>query len=352
MSLATRCTACGTVFRVVQDQLKVSEGWVRCGRCNEVFSALEGLFDMERESAPEWAPNRADLQDALGLPDSPLDLPDSPLDLPGSPSRNDDEPTVSVAADEADADPQWSSAEATANESREPGTLAGAAPQRDPERPAELATLLHRAADADPDIDADIVIDADAAEPDAGTEDAAPSGTGSAFVAPAFVRHAQRRAMWRSPRVRAALLVAAVVLLLTLGLQGMHHFRDAIAASSPSWRPVLANWCGALSCSIEPARRIDAVTVESSALTRAPVADAFNLSVVLRNRGTTAIALPAVDLNLTDANGQLVARKVLLPQDFKVSPGPMGPGADAVLQLALAVDGAQVSGYTVEIFYP
>ena len=45
MSLATRCTSCGTVFRVVQDQLKVSEGWVRCGRCNEVFNALEGLFD-------------------------------------------------------------------------------------------------------------------------------------------------------------------------------------------------------------------------------------------------------------------------------------------------------------------
>jgi predicted Zn finger-like uncharacterized protein len=52
MSLATRCTACGTVFRVVQDQLKVSEGWVRCGRCDEVFNALEGLFDLEREPPP------------------------------------------------------------------------------------------------------------------------------------------------------------------------------------------------------------------------------------------------------------------------------------------------------------
>ena len=41
MSLATRCTSCGTIFRVVQDQLKVSEGWVRCGRCQEVFTALE-----------------------------------------------------------------------------------------------------------------------------------------------------------------------------------------------------------------------------------------------------------------------------------------------------------------------
>ena len=54
MSLATRCTSCGTVFRVVQDQLKVSEGWVRCGRCDAVFNAFEGLFDLGRDSPPDW----------------------------------------------------------------------------------------------------------------------------------------------------------------------------------------------------------------------------------------------------------------------------------------------------------
>lgn len=53
MSLATRCTSCGTIFRVVQDQLKVSEGWVRCGRCQKVFNALEALFDLEREFPPQ-----------------------------------------------------------------------------------------------------------------------------------------------------------------------------------------------------------------------------------------------------------------------------------------------------------
>ena len=52
MSLVTRCTACGTVFRVVQDQLKVSSGWVRCGRCGEVFNALQTLFDLDRDAAP------------------------------------------------------------------------------------------------------------------------------------------------------------------------------------------------------------------------------------------------------------------------------------------------------------
>jgi predicted Zn finger-like uncharacterized protein len=39
MSLKTRCPACDTVFKIVPDQLKVSKGWVRCGRCAEVFDA-------------------------------------------------------------------------------------------------------------------------------------------------------------------------------------------------------------------------------------------------------------------------------------------------------------------------
>lgn len=51
MSLATRCPSCGTVFRVVQDQLRVSEGWVRCGRCNGVFNASEVLFDIDSGAA-------------------------------------------------------------------------------------------------------------------------------------------------------------------------------------------------------------------------------------------------------------------------------------------------------------
>ena len=54
MSFATRCTSCGTIFRVVVDQLKVSEGWVRCGRCHAVFNAEQGLFDLEHDAPPAW----------------------------------------------------------------------------------------------------------------------------------------------------------------------------------------------------------------------------------------------------------------------------------------------------------
>ena len=45
MSLITRCPACGTMFKVVPDQLRISEGWVRCGQCDEVFDASLNMQD-------------------------------------------------------------------------------------------------------------------------------------------------------------------------------------------------------------------------------------------------------------------------------------------------------------------
>ncbi len=50
MSFVTRCTSCGTLFKVVADQLKISEGWVRCGQCATVFDAQANL--VQAPSAP------------------------------------------------------------------------------------------------------------------------------------------------------------------------------------------------------------------------------------------------------------------------------------------------------------
>ncbi|WP_422843885.1 DUF3426 domain-containing protein [Acidovorax sp. M2(2025)] len=44
MSQITRCPSCSTTFKVVADQLRISEGWVRCGQCKEVFDASAHLL--------------------------------------------------------------------------------------------------------------------------------------------------------------------------------------------------------------------------------------------------------------------------------------------------------------------
>ncbi|MDA7417907.1 DUF3426 domain-containing protein [Xenophilus arseniciresistens] len=51
MSLVTRCPACATTFKVVRDQLRISDGWVRCGRCSEVFDATQALHDTDSGQA-------------------------------------------------------------------------------------------------------------------------------------------------------------------------------------------------------------------------------------------------------------------------------------------------------------
>ena len=43
MSQITRCPQCQTRFKVVDDQLRISDGWVRCGKCKTVFDALAHL---------------------------------------------------------------------------------------------------------------------------------------------------------------------------------------------------------------------------------------------------------------------------------------------------------------------
>jgi hypothetical protein len=168
-----------------------------------------------------------------------------------------------------------------------------------------------------------------------------------------FMRRADREARWQRPAVRAMLGAATLLLVGALGLQVANQHRDLIAARWPEAQPVLQQWCDIAACRIEPLRRIEDITVESTALTRIGVqADAFRLSVALRNRGELPLALPSIDLSLTDAGGLLVARRALAPQDFRVASATIAPGSESALQLQLSAGSPRVSGYTVEIFYP
>jgi hypothetical protein len=145
-------------------------------------------------------------------------------------------------------------------------------------------------------------------------------------------------------------LVGALALMLAA--QAAHHFRDLIAARWPAARPALLAWCATVRCVVAPPQRIDEVSVESTALTRSSTADAFNLSVALRNRGELTLAVPSVDLSLTDPTGQLVARRVLTPRDFRMTSATMPPLAETNLRATLTAGESRVTGYTVEVFYP
>ncbi len=338
MSLATRCTSCGTVFRVVQDQLKVSEGWVRCGRCNAVFNALEGLFDLDREIPSEWdatdpgygAPAPAPELAHAASADQASTRDHVEAGAPLSPARHEE-------LDPIDAH--------LFRNRRAEGD----------KTPAVLVDARDRLEFSDARFDSDLF-----AENVSGAEDelieSPISGAGdlpleSAHQQPDFLRRAERRARWRSAPVRVALGAVCALGLTVLALQVGHHFRDAVAAQWPATRPALAAWCKAADCVLEAPRRIDDVLVENSALTRAIGLDAFVLSVTLKSRSNLALTLPSIDLSLTDGNGRLVARRALAPRDFGTT-AIIQPGAETALQLMLNAGSARIAGYTIEIFYP
>lgn len=330
MSLATRCTSCGTVFRVVQDQLKVSEGWVRCGRCNEVFNALEGLFDLERDAATPWSAAAVE-RPAEGVPALPAGRDDES-------AEDNRDPLLVDKIDAQLLSPRRSGF----------GALAGLAPaERRHEDFADARFDTHPPAeDSAGDLSVASLGEVRAvAAPSDENDDALPD-------APEFVRAAEREERWRGSRARSMFAAATLLLLLGLAGQVAHHHRDRLAAQWPSTRPALGAWCKAVGCTIGAPRRIDDIVVESTSLTRAPVPDAFNLSVVLRNRSDLPLAMPWVDLSLTDATGQLVARRALAPQDFRIASSTLGAGAESALRAVMAVGGGRVTGYTVEIFYP
>ena len=377
MSLATRCTSCGTAFRVVQDQLKVSEGWVRCGRCDVVFNALEGLFDLERGQVS--ASSLADDEATGGTVSEAPDGSEREV-LAGAPERF--APPGSEAAALA---PTGASALAgdAGEGSATPGDAGVSATARSgassPE-PLEHAASLDEEIDAhlfgvrafrrktvpghlserdrldfsDARFDSDLL--ADAADDD---EKGSPPTTRSPELPlesstphPEFLRRAESRARWQRPGVRWALGTAALGLLALLGLQAAHHFRNDVAARWPALEPALARWCAAADCTLEAPHRIDEIAVENTALAKLAGSEAFRLGVTLRSRSAVPLATPWIDLSLTDANGRLVARRAVAATELEPATRVLQPGTELALHAFLEAANARVTGYTIEIFYP
>ncbi|QMV75879.1 zinc-ribbon domain-containing protein [Comamonas piscis] len=81
MSQITRCPQCQTRFKVVDDQLRISDGWVRCGKCKAVFDALTHLVAGAPAATPA-GPQTAAAAQALAV--APQQVP-PPAIAPPSP---------------------------------------------------------------------------------------------------------------------------------------------------------------------------------------------------------------------------------------------------------------------------
>jgi hypothetical protein len=167
-----------------------------------------------------------------------------------------------------------------------------------------------------------------------------------------FVQQADRAERWRSPRVRVVLALGSLLLALLLAGQLLIAQRDMMVAQWPASRSLVQSLCAPIGCRIEPLRRIDQLSVDSSGLTRIDDGPVYRLALVLRNRSETALLVPAIDLSLTDAAGVLVTRRMLTPSDLGSTRSTIGAGQELPLQALLMSNDRTLTGYTIEIFYP
>jgi predicted Zn finger-like uncharacterized protein len=317
MGFITRCPACATAFKVVPDQLKISEGWVRCGHCQEIFDATMDLHPWWDGAVPETVvPAQTAQPEPQALADAPL------ADATFGPVEHRDDKTET---DFEDGPPQ--AVEAAVEE---PWPAFSADPDE------VYPSVQH---DAEPRLE--------------------PVNTGfdddAAATAPlSFVQKAEREAFWRRASVRWVLALLNLFALLLLVFQWAWLWRDTLAARVPATRPVLESVCAWVGCRIEPPRSLTAVQLDSAALWRRNSTD-FVFDVVLKNQTDHTVVTPALELTLTDATEQVLVRRVVLPQDWPQSALSLGALQEwpVRFELELQPDAARgMTGYRALLFYP
>jgi predicted Zn finger-like uncharacterized protein len=161
----------------------------------------------------------------------------------------------------------------------------------------------------------------------------------------------------RARRARVLWLAALALLALLLAAQLAYAFRDRLAAAWPASRPLLERMCALTGCTVAWPERPDLLAIEASDLQADPARpNVIVLTATLRNRGSIEVARPALELTLTNAQDQMIARRIFLPRDY--APGavdassPMAALAEVEVRLTLDTADLRPAGYRLFLFYP
>jgi predicted Zn finger-like uncharacterized protein len=290
MNMVTRCPGCNTLFRVTTPQLQAREGKVRCGRCTLIFDGFKMLAAM-----PELpATGRLDVAQASEV--------DSNSSHP-QPVAGDETIVAPVTVADAQIDTGLA---ADANSVPQAATARAV-----PDLPAGTADF--------------VAVTASTSLPQAWEE---------AFLEePVPVMSQRNRWLWGT---------ASLLLLFAITAQAVYFYRTQLASNYPGLKPVLAQICDALGCSVPLPQGHELIKVEASDLQFVdPARPALiQLRVTLRNPAAFDLAFPNLDLVLTNTQDHTLARRIFLPSEY-LGPGKevkSGIPANAEVTLSLDMD--------------
>ncbi len=145
-------------------------------------------------------------------------------------------------------------------------------------------------------------------------------------------------------------MVASAVLVLLFVFQFLWVQRNWLAAEEPALRPLLSTLCA---CEVTWPREPEAVLIESSSFTENPQGG-YTVQLRLKNTQHHPVAMPALELSLTDLQDQVLVRRVFTAEELS--------GKDHVQALrdvrsTLHFDlddtvSKRVTGFRAFVFYP
>lgn len=356
MSLVTRCPKCDSGFAVTADLLRLHDGLVRCGQCSHVFDGFECLQD----SLPTLTQKVGEQSTPTPALESELEQEPAKVMVPVMPAASAAPEVFRMVAERrAPTTAAWASKPSSSfqssvtTEPTEPSlTTYPSAPVSGRSEPV-FKSFTDETAEPEWSVP-------ERAEPavkivgEARLRGDDPSAFGR--TVPDFMEDEEPE----SPSRALIWLSGAVALSLVLLGQLLYVYRDDVASSVPTLRPLLEQVCRPLGCEVGYVRRIERIFVVGSSLqlaTNQPVASVHDyvLRLTLQNRFDRAQPWPSLMVVFSDASGTVVIRRALAPSEYlppDLLARPFGAQQEASLEIPMRVTGSTVSGFEVEKFFP
>ena len=302
MALVTRCSSCGTTYKIYPEQLQVQNGFVRCGECRAVFNGFATLITVD-ESEIEY-PSSIVEQNIVPEVSDQFAADIAKFALLDDVQPNETTKPFGEKHDENQSIPEieqhsiaLTSAEAVVFESEEPTSV------------EPVSDFL-----------------SDEKQP-------------------------KTREYW-------TWMAACAGLFLLLIIQGIYAFRADLVKSFPQSRSILAGLCVPLGCTLPLPEDIQLLSIVHSDLeVRDPehYPEVLALTTIFRNHATYAQALPALKLTLTDKHNQLLASRVFTAGEYlskaQKDVTAIKRGQELVVQLHIDNSDLKSTGYQVELLY-
>ena len=365
MSLVTRCPKCQSDFMVSLEQLRVHDGLVRCGNCTHIFDG-HATLESQLPVLTQRAANSGNASAATAF-----------------------SPPKGLEQDFSSPQRHAPSTERESGVNRVPKRLSVRGPAQDYSAPSVLRRRAQTGVELERELEEPLVASQSepffyqtstrereptlGVEPTLGLEPALERGSVLRVQGEARSRDESRPSTGRgTPDFlidetpldglrRGLWMLLAVLAGALLLMQLAYVYRNELVTRVPSLLPMARAACVPLRCEVSFVRHLERISVASIALEQPASSQTesqssnLTLKFSMRNRYDKIQPWPHLSVELKDASGTPVIRKVLAPEsylpEFMVAK-PFGANQEVHLSVPIVVSGLQISSVQLNRFFP